>query len=59
MRTMALLGAVLFVAYGAFGLRAEWALGGDYASRAVGGLVAYAAIGAIVGAVMARFLPKA
>jgi hypothetical protein len=56
-RTMALLGAVLFAAYGVFGLRAEWALGGDYASRAVGSLVAYAAVGAIFGAVIARFLP--
>jgi hypothetical protein len=57
-RTMALLGAVLFAAYGIFGLQAEWALGGDYASRAVGSLVAYAAVGAILGAVMARFLPR-
>jgi hypothetical protein len=55
-RTMALLGAVLFAAYGAFGLRAEWAFGRDYASRAVGSTIAYAAVGAIVGAVMASFL---
>ncbi len=57
-RTMALLGAVLFAAYHMFELRSEWTLGGDYASRAVGGFVAYAAIGAIFGAVIARFLPK-
>jgi hypothetical protein len=57
-RTMALLGALLFVAYGVFGARAELALGGDHASRAFGGLVAYAAIGAVVGAIMARFLPR-
>jgi hypothetical protein len=54
-RTMALLGAVLFAAYGAFGLQ----LDGRNTARVVGGLVAYAAIGAILGAVMARFLPKA
>jgi hypothetical protein len=57
-RTMALLGAVLFAAYGILELRTDWALGGDYAYRAVGGLVAYAAVGAIFGAVIARFLPK-
>jgi hypothetical protein len=57
-RTMALLGAGLFAAYGIFGQRAELALGGDYAARAVGGIIAYAAIGGIFGAVMARFLPK-
>lgn len=57
-RTMALLGAVLFAAYGVFGLQAEWDLGGDYAARAVGGLIAYAATGGIFGAVMGRFLPK-
>jgi hypothetical protein len=55
-RTVALLGAVLFAAYGVFGLQAEWALGG--ASRAVGSLVVYAAVGAIFGAVIARFLLK-
>jgi hypothetical protein len=49
---------VLFAAYHIFELRSEWALGGDYASRAVGGLVAYASIGAIFGAVIARFLPR-
>jgi hypothetical protein len=37
---MALLGAVLFAAYHIFELPSEWALGGGYASRAVGGLVA-------------------
>jgi hypothetical protein len=58
-RTMALLGAVLFAAYGVFGLQADWALGGDHASRAVGSLVAYAAIGAIFAGVIALFLPKA
>jgi hypothetical protein len=56
-RTMALLGTVLFAAYGVFGLRVEWAHGGDYASGAVGSLVVYAAVGAIFGAAMARFLP--
>jgi hypothetical protein len=57
-RTMALLGAVLFAAYGVFGLQAELALGGDYASRAVGSLIGYAAVGAIFGAVMARLMPR-
>jgi hypothetical protein len=57
-RTMALLGAVLFAAYHIFEQRSEWALGGAYASRAVGGLVAYAAIGSFFGAVIARFLPR-
>jgi hypothetical protein len=56
-RTMAFLGAVLFAAYGVFG-QPEWAIGGNYASRAVGGLIAYAATGGLVGAVMSRFLPK-
>lgn len=46
-RTMALLGAVLFVAFGIFA-----------GANGVGGFVANAAIGAIFGAVIARFMPR-
>jgi hypothetical protein len=57
-RTMSLGGAVLFAAYGVFAQRADLALGGDYAARVFGGLIAYAATGAIFGAAMAKFLPR-
>jgi hypothetical protein len=46
-RTVALLGAVLFVTFGIFA-----------GANGVGGLIANAAIGAILGAVMAKFLPR-
>ena len=45
-RTMALLGAILFVVFGIL------------SGNSVGGLVANAAVGAIIGGVVARFLPK-
>lgn len=56
-RTMALIGAILFGAYGLFSVQEQWSLGGDYAARAIGHLVAYLVVGAIFGAVLAWFLP--
>ena len=53
---MALLGAIIMVTYG-FATNDHLAFEGDRFMRSIGILAAYAAVGAIVGAIIGRFLP--
>ena len=55
-RRMALLGAIIMVTY-SFATNDHLACRGDRFMRSIGNLVGYAAAGAIVGAIIGRFLP--